>query len=88
MNIRISHQGASKVAILESSAILIGSVQDALGLMVNLQYVNYGTKIAMVGDFKKRVSKSLNDFIYESNRGKNFFFVETEQAAIDALHHV
>jgi hypothetical protein len=50
------------------------------------KYINYQVKIAIVGDFKGYTSKSLKDFIYESNQGKDVFFVENEQAALDALH--
>ncbi|OPA79209.1 cytoplasmic protein [Paenibacillus selenitireducens] len=50
------------------------------------KYINYQVKIAIVGDFKGYTSKSLKDFIYECNQGKDVFFVENEQAALEALH--
>ncbi|WP_405081740.1 DUF4180 domain-containing protein [Paenibacillus chitinolyticus] len=50
------------------------------------KYINYQFKIAIVGDFSGYNSKSLNDFIYESNQGKNVFFKGTEAEALDALH--
>lgn len=52
------------------------------------KYINYGMKIAIVRDFKKYPGKSRRDFIYESNRGQNCFFLETEQAAIAVFHGV
>ena len=33
-------------------------------------------------------SKALKDFIYESNKGKDFFFVETQQQAVEKLCNV
>lgn len=49
------------------------------------KYVNYGGRIAIVGDFSHYTSKPLHDFIYESNQGKDVFFVATTQQALDAL---
>ena len=33
--------------------------------------------LAIIGDFEKYESKSLNDFIFESNKGKQINFVTT-----------
>lgn len=49
------------------------------------KYVNYGGRIAIYGDFTCYTSKPLRDFIYESNKGNDVFFVENEAAAVDAL---
>ena len=49
------------------------------------KYINYGGRIAIYGDFSHYTSKPLKDFIYESNRGKDVFFVKTEAEAIDML---
>ncbi|HPA92332.1 MAG TPA: DUF4180 domain-containing protein [Petrotogaceae bacterium] len=49
------------------------------------KYSNYKIKIAIVGDYSKYTSKPLKDFIYESNKGKDFFFVSTVEEAIDKL---
>ena len=37
------------------------------------KFVNYQVKIAIVGDFSVYTSKSLKDFIYESNKGREIF---------------
>lgn len=52
------------------------------------KYTNYGVKLAIIGDFSVYDSKSLRDFIYESNQGRQVFFLPNEQAGMDALHHV
>ncbi|MDF2721492.1 MAG: hypothetical protein K0Q59_1167 [Paenibacillus sp.] len=121
MQIIVDQQGDSKVAIVESSDILIQDVQDALDLMATVsynhecskillhksnvaepffdlktklagdvlqKYVNYQVKLAIVGDFAGYDSKSLKDFIYESNQGKQVFFVQDRQEALRALHSV
>ena len=49
------------------------------------KYVNYGGRIAIYGDYSHYTSKPLKDFIYESNKGKDVFFVATEDEAIEKL---
>lgn len=49
------------------------------------KFINYGFKIAIYGDYSKYTSKPLKDFIYESNSGKNIFFVNTQEEAIEKL---
>lgn len=49
------------------------------------KYINYGGRIAIYGDYSRYTSKPLRDFMYESNRGKDVFFVATRQEAIDKL---
>ncbi|MDD2621127.1 MAG: DUF4180 domain-containing protein [Syntrophomonadaceae bacterium] len=121
MNIRISEKDRSKVAIIESSDVLINNVHDALDLMATIshmydcnkmvvsktsitesffdlktglageilqKYTNYNMKIAIVGNFEMYNSKSLKDFIFESNKGRQVFFLPEEETAIDRLHNV
>ncbi len=45
----------------------------------------YNVRLAIIGDYKKYNSNALHDFIYESNKGSDFYFVETETKAIDYL---
>jgi hypothetical protein len=40
---------------------------------------NYGLKIGNVGDFTSIKSKSLRDFIYESNKTKQIVFKESKE---------
>ena len=49
---------------------------------------NYHIRLAIFGDFSMYTSKALKDFIYESNKGKDFFFVETQQQAVEKLCNV
>ncbi len=49
------------------------------------KYVNYGGRIAVCGDYSHYTSKPLRDFIYESNKGKDVFFVATEDEAVEML---
>ncbi|MEK3890380.1 DUF4180 domain-containing protein [Bacillus sp. FSL K6-3431] len=52
------------------------------------KFINYHVKIAVVGDFSVYSSKSLKDFIYESNKGKDIFFFPDEKQAIEKLSMV
>lgn len=46
------------------------------------KFSNYRCRLAIVGSFEKYNSKSLRDFIYESNKGKQIGFVKTREEAI------
>ena len=52
------------------------------------KFVTYDMRIAVVGDFSIYTSKSLKDFIYESNKGNHVFFVQNEDEAIERLSMV
>lgn len=49
------------------------------------KFVNYGIKFAIYGDYSKYTSKPLRDFIYESNKGKDVFFVKDADKAVRML---
>ncbi len=49
------------------------------------KFSNYKMKLAIVGDFSKYTSKSLTDFIYESNKGRQISFVKSLEEAKQAL---
>lgn len=49
------------------------------------KYTNYHIRVAIYGDYSHYASKPLRDFIYESNKGKNVFFVSTLEEALDRL---
>jgi hypothetical protein len=45
------------------------------------KFSNYRVRLAVVCDFSKFSSKSLNDFIRESNRGNLVFFTDNDESA-------
>jgi hypothetical protein len=49
------------------------------------KFINYHVKIAITGDFSVYSSKSLKDFIYESNKGKDILFLSDEKEAVNKL---
>lgn len=52
------------------------------------KFINYNVKLAIVGDFSSYTSKSLRDFIYESNKGMHIFFLSDEDEAVEKLSRV
>jgi len=49
------------------------------------KFITYQAKIAIWGDYSGYTSKPLKDFIYESNKGKDVFFVATKEETIEYL---
>lgn len=79
--------GCQKMIIPE--ALLVKSFFDlktGIAGEVLQKYTNYNMKLAIIGNFKAYSSKSLKDFIYESNKGNQVFFLPDEKMAIDRLH--
>lgn len=73
--------------ILNKSAICedFFNLRTKLAGEVLQKFINYYVKIAIVGDFSSYTSKSLKDFIYECNKGKDIFFLLNEKQAIEKL---
>ncbi len=46
------------------------------------KFSNYRIRLAIIGNFKKYTSKSLKDFISESNNSGQIIFVSTKEEAI------
>lgn len=64
--------------------------QSALDLAMTVKYEKGAQRIAIdkdviCGDYSHYTSKPLKDFIYESNHGKDFFFVSTKEEAVQRL---
>jgi hypothetical protein len=49
------------------------------------KFVQYRTKVAIVGDFDKYESKALADFIYECNKGSQIFFATGSEEAVSRI---
>ncbi|NDO47450.1 DUF4180 domain-containing protein [Clostridium sp. ASF356] len=83
----IKYQTNCSNIVIDKKCISEDFFQLSTGLAgeVFQKLINYHIKLAIVGDFSMYTSKALKDFIYESNKGKAFFFVETQQQAIEKL---
>lgn len=80
------YSGSSKL-IFHESHIHPDFFDLKTGLAGNIlqKFSNYQAQLAIKGDFSSYTSKSLQDFIRESNRGNRIFFVATEEEAIFKL---
>ncbi|WP_302762282.1 DUF4180 domain-containing protein [Christensenella hongkongensis] len=58
------------------------SLKTGLAGEILQKFVNYHFKVAIIGDFSGYRSKSLADFIYESNKGRQVSFLPDEESAL------
>ena len=79
-------KGVSRLAI-EKSALAEEFFILSSGLAGEIlqKFINYHVKAAFWGDYSRYTSKPLKDFIYESNKGNDFFFVSTQEEALHRL---
>ncbi|PKV75600.1 DUF4180 domain-containing protein [Pontibacter ramchanderi] len=49
------------------------------------KFSNYRVRLAIVGDFSKYTRQSVQDFIYESNKGRQVNFVSSVAEALNRL---
>lgn len=49
------------------------------------KFSNYRVRLAIIGDFSKYKSKSLHDFIRESNKGNMIYFLDSVESALMRL---
>lgn len=49
------------------------------------KFSNYRIQLAIIGDFKKYSGKSIRDFIYESNKGRQINFLSSVEEAVKKL---
>ncbi|HYK76079.1 MAG TPA: DUF4180 domain-containing protein [Daejeonella sp.] len=80
------YQGFDKIIVHEKNITpdFFGLKNGMAGEILQ-KFSNYRVRLTIVGDFSKYTSKSLNDFIFESNKGKQINFVASQSEAIKAL---
>ncbi|MDD4774722.1 MAG: DUF4180 domain-containing protein [Eubacteriales bacterium] len=83
----VNYETGSHAIVLNKDAItpdfFVLSTQIAGEILQ--KFINYRFKFAIVGDFSGYTSKPLKDFIYESNKGRDIFFVSSEEDAVMQL---
>ena len=78
--------GCTNIAINKEAVIdSFFALSTCLAGEILQKFINYGVGLAIYGDFSKYTSKPLKDFIYESNKGKDFYFQPDVQLAVDKL---
>jgi len=82
------YQGAAAMIIYKQNLhASFFDLSTGLAGEVLQKFSNYNMKLAIVGDFSEHTSKSLNDFIAESNRAGKISFVASLQEAKEKLSH-
>ena len=81
-----SYQGAQKLIIKEENITAdFFDLKTKIAGDILQKFSNYKVQLAIVGDFSKYNSKSLKDFIYESNKHKQINFVNSIEDAKEKL---
>ncbi|ERJ71229.1 hypothetical protein HMPREF1556_01381 [Porphyromonas sp. oral taxon 278 str. W7784] len=80
------YQGFDKIILHEENiAPEFFDLKTKLAGEVLQKFVQYRMPLAVVGDFSKYTSKSLRDFIYECNQGRQVNFVQELSSALKDL---
>ncbi len=74
----------SNIIILDASLVdpTFFDLKSNLAGEILQKFVNYSMKLAIIGDFSQHTSKSLRDFIYESNKGNHILFLSDVGTAV------
>lgn len=82
----LCYQGFDKIILYEENiAPEFFDLKTKLAGEVLQKFVQYRMPLAVVGDFSKYASKSLRDFIYECNQGRQVNFVQELSSALKDL---
>lgn len=77
------YQGFDKIIIYEKNITAeFFDLKTRIAGDILQKFVQYQMALVIIGDFSKFDSKSLHDFIFESNKGKQINFVSTLPQAI------
>lgn len=77
------YQGFDKIILQEKHIVPeFFDLKNGMAGEILQKFSNYRIQVAIVGDFEKYTSKSLQDFIRESNKGKLVNFVASATSAL------
>ena len=80
------YQGAGKIIIHEKNIIPeFFDLKTGIAGEVLQKFTTYRVQLAIVGDYLNYTSKSLRDFIYESNKHGRISFVNTVEEAKEQM---
>jgi hypothetical protein len=80
------YQGFDRIIIYEKNITpAFFDLKTGIAGEILQKFSNFRVRLAIVGDFSKFSSKSLADFIFESNKGKHVNFVESIEDAVKML---
>lgn len=80
------YQGYGEVILHESNITpAFFDLKTGIAGEILQKFVTYRVRLAIVGDFARYESKSLRDFIFESNKGRQVNFLPTVEEAVGKL---
>jgi len=80
------HHDAKKIIIYEPNIIPdFFDLKTGMAGEILQKFSNYNVQLAIVGEYSKFTSKSLIDFIFESNKSGRIFFVSSVDEAKEKL---
>lgn len=80
------YQGFDRIIIHEKNITpAFFDLKNGIAGEILQKYSNYRVRLVIVGEFTKYQGKSLKDFIYESNKGKQVNFLESTELAVAKL---
>jgi hypothetical protein len=80
------YMGAGSMLLYEENLMpAFFDLSSGLAGEILQKYSNYKVRLAIVGDFSKYTSKSLRDFIFESNKHGRVIFTSSRDEAIQKL---
>jgi hypothetical protein len=80
------YQGFDRIVINEKNITPdFFDLKNGIAGEILQKFSTYRVRLAIVGDFSKYTSKSLNDFIFESNKSRHINFVTSTREAIKIL---
>lgn len=83
------YQGFDRIIIYEPNITpAFFDLKTGMAGEILQKFSTYRVRLVIVGDFEKYTSKSLKDFIYESNKGKQINFLSSTSEAVKALSEV
>lgn len=74
MDCKYEHQAYKAIFYQENITPDFFELKTKLADEMLQKFTQYGFEIAIVGDFRVYESKSLNDFIFESNKSRKVYF--------------
>jgi hypothetical protein len=81
-----SYQGSRKIVLKQVNIVpAFFDLKTGIAGEILQKFSNYRVQLAIVGAFSHYTSKSLRDFIRESNKQKHINFVNSRQEAIEKL---
>jgi hypothetical protein len=82
----VSYNGCNRMIVYENNLNKdFFDLSTGLAGEILQKFSNYNFKLAVIGDFSLYKSKSLRDFIRESNRGNMIYFAEDLQSSLIRL---